>query len=226
MQTVPTQLRGQKRRPRRPGHTRRRRGGISVRTRILAAFILAAGMLLGFAALVRAMAPAGNTDAQRADVIIVLGAGLDREGRPTPVLLSRVAEGVREYERGVSSHLIMTGMDTSGASQAAVMAQMAEAQGVPASAIIQEPLAKDTIENACFSERMMKAREWQTAEVVTSPSHLQRSDLIFSHFPLRWRGHAAPPLSSAAVRWWDGPLEVLKTARYITYARWTEACQP
>jgi uncharacterized SAM-binding protein YcdF (DUF218 family) len=183
-------------------------------------------LLLGLAALERGLAHGGNTNAARVDAIIVLGARLDPDGHPTPVLLSRVTEGVREYERGVASHLIMTGMDSNGFPQAAVMAQTAEAQGVPASAIVQEPRATDTIENACLSERIMKERGWQTAEVVTSPSHLQRSNLVFSRFPLQWRGHAAPPLSSAAGSWYDGPLEVLKTARYITYAQWTESCRP
>lgn len=225
MNTMPAPLRSQKRRPRRSGRLPRR-GKISLRSRAVAAAFLVAGLLLGFAALMRTLAPAGNSDSFRQDVILVLGAGLDPDGRPTPILLSRVAEGVREYERGVASHLIMTGMDTNGASQAAIMAQVAEAQGVPASAILQESRAKDTIQNACFSERIMNDHNWQTAEVVTSPSHLPRANLIFSHFPLRWRGHAAPPLSSAAVRWWDQPLEVLKTARYVTYARWTESCQP
>jgi uncharacterized SAM-binding protein YcdF (DUF218 family) len=184
------------------------------------------GLLLGFAALKRVLAPNGNTKAERVDAIIVLGAGLDADGHPTPVLQSRVTEGVREYERGVASHLIMTGTDSNGSPQAAVMARTAEAQGVPASAIVLEPNATDTIENACLSERIMKERGWQSAEVVTSPSHLQRSNLIFSRLPLEWRGHVATPMSSESTHWFDGPLEVLKTARYLTYAQWKESCRP
>jgi uncharacterized SAM-binding protein YcdF (DUF218 family) len=190
------------------------------------AVVTAAVFIPALAALERALAPNGNTKATRVDSIIVLGAGLDPDGHPTPILLSRITEGVREYERGVASHLIMSGTDHHGFPQAAIMAQTAEAQGVPASAIVLEPRATDTIENACFSERIMKERGWQTAEVVTSPSHMQRSNLIFSRFPLQWRGHVAPPLSSAATRWYDEPLEVLKTARYIVYAQWTESCRP
>lgn len=199
---------------------------MSLRAWAIFAAVAAAVLLLGLAALERALAPAGNTNAAHVDAIIVLGASLDRDGHPSPILLSRVTEGVREYERGVASHLIMTGADSHGFPQAATMARTAEAQGVPATAIILEPNAGDTIENACFSERIMKERGWHTAEVVTSPNHLQRSNLIFSRFPLEWRGHAAPPLSSAATRWFDGPLEVLKTARYVTYAQWTESCRP
>jgi uncharacterized SAM-binding protein YcdF (DUF218 family) len=199
---------------------------VSLRTKAILAVVAAGSLLVGLAALERALAPAGNTNAARFDAIIILGASLDRDGHPTPILQSRIAEGVHEYERGVAAHIIVTGAESHGFSQAAAMARTAEAQGIPASSIVQEPQANDTIQNACLSERIMKERGWQTAEVITSPSHLQRSNLIFSRYPLAWRGHAAPPLSSADTFWYDGPVEVLKTARYIAYAQWTESCQP
>ena len=87
-----------------------------------------------------------------------------------------MTEGVREYERGVAPRLILTG----GAAhnqfvEARVMARTAEAQGIPASAIFVEPEARDTIQNACYSVRIMKAHGWRSAEVVSSASHLPRA---------------------------------------------------
>ena len=185
--------------------------------------------LLGWAVLARHLAPAFNTDQSRFDAIIVLGYPADSDGNPTPEQLARVTEAVHEYERDVATRIIMTG----GAAhnrfvEAKVMARTAEAQGIPASAIMVEPEARDTIENACYSVRIMKEHGWDSAEVVSSASHLRRAALIFSRLPVKWRAHAAPPLRpesgvySAAV----SAVETLKTLRYLTYARWAERCQP
>ena len=38
----------------------------------------------------------------------------------------------------------------------------------------------------------MQAHGWHSAEVVSSHSHLPRASLIFAHFPIAWRMHAAP----------------------------------
>lgn len=137
--------------------------------------------------------PLSNTPATRFDTIIVLGYPAKDDGTPRPEMRERVLEGVREYRAGVAPHIIMTG----GAAhnhyvEAHVMAQLAEAQGVPASAVIEEGQAHDTIQNAYFSVEIMEAHGWHSAEVVSSPSHLRRASLIFAHFPVAWRMHAAP----------------------------------
>lgn len=226
MPSTPAQLRSQKPRRRRASGRGRARLRISPRARIAAACLALLVCLFAWAALERAFSPAGNTDAARVDAIIVLGASVDRDGNPTPVLLSRVSEGAREYERGVAPRIIMTGDASHGFAQAAIMARVAQAQGVPASAILQEPNADNTIQNACFAERIMKQHGWRSAEVVTSPSHLPRANLIFSRFPLQWRGHAAPYLSSDSAPPAETLLELAKTVRYLLYARWTDSCQP
>lgn len=201
-----------------------------LRTRIIliAVALIAASLLWAIAA--RAFAPAGNTTASRFDAIIVLGARIDRDGNPGPVLLSRLTEGVREYERGVAPKLIVTGGEQHGHIQADIMARVLQAQGVPASAIVLEPNAGNTIENACYSARIMKQHGWQSAEVVTSASHLPRADIIFNKLPIAWRAHAAPSLSpshagdsSSA----DGSaIEVLHTVYYLLFSQWEDRCSP
>ncbi len=175
------------------------------------------------------LAPTSNTSLTRFDAIIVLGVPSDKDGNPTALMLSRVTEAVHEYERGVAPRLILTGgMNRNHRSEAMVMAGVAEAQGIPASAIFEEGQARDTIQNACFSLRIMQSHYWHSAEVVSSASHLPRSGLIFSVLPLEWRTHAAPSLepetgldSSRAAA-----LETLKTVRYLVWAREFESCQP
>lgn len=217
--------------PRRPHHRRvvPRKRRLSVRTRVSLASIAIVVVLMGWAALARAFAPRGNTSATRFDALIVLGNPPDAEGNPTPVQLSRVTEAVHEYERGVASHLILTGGPTHHSYvEAEVMARVAEAQGVPASSIIVEPKALDTIQNACYSVQIMKAHGWRSAEVISSVSHLPRAGLIFSRMPIDWRVHGAPSLEPeipSPVQDVAG-LEVLKTLRYLVYARWAERCEP
>jgi uncharacterized SAM-binding protein YcdF (DUF218 family) len=216
---------------RRPHHRRAvpRKRRMSVRTRVVLASIAIAVVLVAWATLARAFAPLGNTSATRFDALIVLGTPADAEGNPTPVQLSRVTEAVREYERGVAAHLILTGGQShSGFVEAEVMARTAEAEGVPASSLVLEPQALDTIQNACYSARIMKAHGWRSAEVISNNSHLPRAGLIFSRLPIDWRLHAAPSLEPeitspvrAAVA-----LEVLKTLRYLVYAQWAERCAP
>jgi uncharacterized SAM-binding protein YcdF (DUF218 family) len=160
---------------------------------LLSAGLIAA--LFAWAAFARAFAPAGNTDRSRFDAIIVLGSPANAEGNPTPIQLGRVIEGVHEYERGVAPRLILTGGPTRhGYVEAHVMARTAQAMGVPASSIFEDPQAMDTIQNACYSVRIMQAHGWRSAEVVSSASHLPRAGLIFTRHPLEWRSHAAPSL--------------------------------
>ena len=202
---------------------------MSIQARAILASIAIVVVLVAWAALARVFAPLGNTQATRFDALVVLGSPADAEGNPTPVQLSRVTEAVHEYERGVATNLILTGGTIRGGHvEAEVMARTAEAQGVPTSSIVIEPQALDTIQNACYSARIMKAHGWRSAEVISSPSHLARASLIFSRLPIDWRIHPAPSLESevtSSVRAPDS-LETLKTLRYLVYAQWAERCTP
>jgi uncharacterized SAM-binding protein YcdF (DUF218 family) len=201
---------------------------LSLRARLILAASGAACVLLLWALVARALAPTGNTDATRFDAIIVLGATVDSDGTPSPTLLSRITEGVREYERGMAPHVIVTGGGQHGRVQAEIMARLVEAQGVPPSAVIAEPHAEDTIENACYSARIMKEQGWKSAEVVTTASHLPRTGIIFNRLPISWRGHAAPSLSAPGegASWGASGLEVLHTGYYLLYSQWADRCSP
>jgi uncharacterized SAM-binding protein YcdF (DUF218 family) len=212
--------------------------------RVVLGAVAAVLALLGWAAIARGFAATSNTSVTRFDAIIVLGSPADSDGNPTPEQLARVTEGVNEYKRGVAPRLILTG----GAArnhfvEARVMARTAEAQGIPASAIFVEPQAKDTIQNACYSVRIMNAHGWHSAEVISMAYHLPRAGLILKTLsvgsepmsagsmnsgPLEWSVHPAPPLSpsSSAYDTALGAVEVLKTARYLIWARWADHCEP
>ena len=185
--------------------------------------------LLAWAAVARELAPTSNTSLTHFDAIIVLGAPADTDGNPSPIQLARVTEAVHEYERGVAPRLIVSGgIDADRPVEAVVMARTAEAQGIPASAIFQEGQARDTIQNGCYSVRIMQSHGWHSAEVVSSGNHLPRAGLIFSQLPVEWRTHAAPPLEhESSLRWVrHNASETLKTLRYLVWARWVDNCTP
>jgi uncharacterized SAM-binding protein YcdF (DUF218 family) len=144
-------------------------------------------------------------------------------------MLARVDEAVHEYQRGVAPRLIVTGGHTEPEyDEAVVMASTAAAEGIPESAIILETDALDTIENACYSMRIMQAHHWRSAEVVSEEYHLPRAAMIFSRLPLEWRTHAAPPVApdSTANGIEVKTVETLKTVRYLIWARWADECNP
>jgi uncharacterized SAM-binding protein YcdF (DUF218 family) len=182
----------------------------------------------------RAVVSRSNTARQSFDAIIVLGTPADSDGNPTPALLDRITEGVREYQRGVAPHLIFTG----GAAhnqfvEAEVMARVAEAQGVPASVIFKESRALDTIQNACYSARILKDHNWHSAEVISNASHLPRAAMILTRLAgsgpadarLQWRVHATPDgLTPGYYSNIAQMVEIFKTARYLVWAQWVERC--
>lgn len=198
-------------------------------TRALFTGILLLAALLAWGYLALRFAPQGNTNQSQFDALIVLGDPADADGNPTPIEQARVTEAVHEYERGVAAHLIFTGGAVKNRYvEAQVMARTAEAQGIPEPAVVLEPAARDTIENACYAVRLMKERGWESAEVLSSGWHVHRAGLIFSRMPIAWRMHTAPALEPET-GWYEDAValeETLKTVRYLVWARPMERCEP
>jgi vancomycin permeability regulator SanA len=189
--------------------------------------ILLVVILIGWAVIARRLVPIANTSRDHFDAILVLGSPADADGNPTPEQLARVTEAVREYDRGIAPRLLFTGGPAhNDFVEADIMAHAAAAQGIPPSAIFVETKAKDTIQNACYSTRIMQAHGWHSAEIVTSSYQLARAGMIFGHTPLDWRLHTAPPLQpGASDSGTDSALEILKTMRYLVFASWAEGCE-
>ena len=144
--------------------------------------------------------PTHNTTQTHFDTIIVLGTPTNTDGTPSPEQRERVLEGIREYKAGVAPHLIMTGGPAHNHFvEAHTMAQLAATQGVPASDILEEPQALNTIQNIYYSAQLMHQHNWSSAEVVSSPNHLGRTSLILNTFntaqpalSIDWHTHPAP----------------------------------
>lgn len=147
---------------------------------------LLAVVLAAIIAVNRLAVPSSNTSVARFDTIIVLGYPANTDGTPSPEERERVLEGVREFKTGVAPRIIMTG----GAAhnqfvEAHVMAVLAASQGVPASAILEEGQAQNTIQNIFYSSLIMHSHRWRSAEVVSSPAHIGRAAMILQAFAKR-----------------------------------------
>ncbi|MDZ4771199.1 MAG: YdcF family protein [Chloroflexota bacterium] len=115
------------------------------------------------------------------DAIIVLGAGVRRDGSAGPTLTRRAHEGARLYTAGYAPVVICTGGTPYRASraEAEACADVLRADGVPESAILLETSSRSTEENAAYTRAIFDARGWETALVVSDGYHLLRAGWIF-----------------------------------------------
>ncbi len=149
-----------------------------------------------------------NHGKERFDAIVVLGAAVGAGGGASAALRRRVAEGVRRLDAGAAPVLLLSGGKgggpdggkaggTGGAkdgrwpSEAEVMAGLARAAGVAEARLVLETDSRSTLENARHSVRLMRARGWSSALVVTDTVHLPRALLAFRAVGIQAQGAAA-----------------------------------
>ncbi|MHB8577006.1 MAG: SanA/YdcF family protein [Dehalococcoidia bacterium] len=80
-----------------------------------------------------------------ADVALVFGAGLTADGSPSPLLADRIHAAVLLYRAGKVQRILLSGDGSSpGHDEPGAMARQAEAEGVPAAAVLRDPLGLHT----------------------------------------------------------------------------------
>ncbi len=128
---------------------------------------------------------------ERFDVVVVLGG-------PSAAMRRRVAEGVRRFQAGAAGVLLLSGGKGGGGaggggvpSEAEVMRGLALAAGVPEDRLVLETESRSTLENARCSARIMAARGWRRALVVTDAVHLPRALMAFRAAGVEAKGAAA-----------------------------------
>jgi uncharacterized SAM-binding protein YcdF (DUF218 family) len=147
--------------------------------RALALLVLAA--LAGFAFLAWQVDRLGRRDdARPADVIVVLGARVERDGRPGSDLTSRIWHALDLWQAGYAAHLICTGgFKGEPLSAAAVCRRTAIEWGVPPGQVWLADGSSSTIEDAQATAQVMAAHGWRSAILVSHPLHLFRARWLF-----------------------------------------------
>ncbi len=167
--------------------------GIKLRKRVFPGLL--AAMLLyftGFMALVQFI---GTQDtAQRSDVIIVLGAGLRRDGRPSSALAKRSQHGAALWKSGLAERVICTGGQANAfpRSEAEACREVLLRNGVPAAAIILEDRSRSTEENAIFSKSLMDGLGLKSAVLVSDNYHMLRANWLFHRQGIQISRSAVP----------------------------------
>jgi uncharacterized SAM-binding protein YcdF (DUF218 family) len=148
--------------------------------------VLLAGIvvwLLAVIALMSGIVIYSRTDrAQSADVIIVLGAGLQGDNSPGPALRRRTAQALQLWQNRLAPQIICAGGYgyQRDRSEADACADLLIAQGVRAEVIRYEDASRSTEENAIETAAIMQAEGWHSAVLVSDGYHLLRATLIFN----------------------------------------------
>lgn len=150
-------------------------------------------------------------DAPRVRVAIVFGAGLRRDGAPTPVLADRVATAAALYRLGKVEKLLLSGDNRfAGYNEPAAMRQAALDLGVPEDALVLDYAGRSTYDT-CFRARDIFGV--QRAVLVTQDFHLDRALFICDALGIDAEGVAADrrPYAARSLAYWN-VREVLATA--------------
>ncbi len=123
----------------------------------------------------------GTTDYRRkADIIVVLGAKVHANGRPSTSLSDRVMTAVDLYRKHYASTIVVSGgVGESGHDESVVMRDLAVSQGVPASAIVLDHDGVTSSATVANTTRLFQERRARTALVVSQFYHLPRLQLDY-----------------------------------------------
>lgn len=119
--------------------------------------------------------------AREADAIVVFGARVYSDGRPSLALADRVDEGIRLYHAGLAPTVIMSGAidEDHGVSEPVAMQARAIAAGVPAEAIVLDELGVDTAATVAVTSEWLQQRGARRVLAVSHYYHEPRVKLLF-----------------------------------------------
>ncbi len=129
---------------------------------------------------------------RRYDALVVLGAMVLPDGRPSAAMARRVEAAVGLYHRDVAPVVVMSGGAVGHPTpEARAMADLAVAAGVPENSLILELSSRNTWQNAREVAALARARGWTRMMVVSDSFHLPRARDMFRRHGLRVDGHPA-----------------------------------
>ena len=151
---------------------------------IMLAFTLAATLIV---------ADGLTDDIHAADVAIVPGNTVEKDGRPSARLSARLDQTVALYRQGLFPNVIVSGaVGSEGFDEAQVMKRYLVENGVPEGSIHIDSGGATTHLMARNASRMMRENGWQSALVVSQYFHVPRTRLALK------RSGVAPVFSAHA----------------------------
>ncbi|MDX2011072.1 MAG: YdcF family protein [Myxococcaceae bacterium] len=124
------------------------------------------------------------------DAIVVLGARVLPDGRPSEALTARVEHAVGLHRAGLGRWLVFSGAGSGPAPEAVVAKRLALEAGAPEAACVLEADSASTFDNARRTASVLEARQVRSVWLVTDDFHVLRA---LAHFRrLRVDVEAAP----------------------------------
>jgi uncharacterized SAM-binding protein YcdF (DUF218 family) len=157
-------------------------------------------------------------EAHDADAIVVLGAA-QYNGRPSPVLKSRLDHVLTLYNKGYARAVITTGSygPDPNFSEAHVSTQYLIQNGIDEANIITEQGSGTTRDSIQAAAALMQSKGWNTALVVSDGFHLFRLHRIFEDegiVPYTSPAPGSPIEVESSQRFWYSLREVLLFSAY------------
>jgi uncharacterized SAM-binding protein YcdF (DUF218 family) len=140
------------------------------------------GGILYFCAFITAIHIVGATDrTEKADMIVVLGAGLRRDGRPGWALTRRAEMAADLWHNDIAPMILCTGAKADGypRSEASACQGILLRQGVPQTAILIEESSRSTEENAIYTSQILRERNLSSVVLVSDSYHMLRAEWLF-----------------------------------------------
>ena len=124
----------------------------------------------------------GWTDYRRpADVAVVFGCHVYRDGKPSEALIERVSCGVELYRAGLCRNLIMSGGPGPGEThETTAMKRLAIEMGVPADHVLVDELGLSTDETVTHTLPLIKKHGFHRVLAVSHYFHLPRIKLTYN----------------------------------------------
>ncbi len=155
-------------------------------------------------------------EAQRADIIVVLGAA-EYNGRPSPVLKARLDHAFDLYQKRFANLILTSG--GSGGDQQYTEGQVGRdyliRRGVAAEVIVVEGQGDSTVETVLAVSEIMRRMGLRSAIIVSDGYHIFRSKRILEHEGMQVFGSPRPyaPKGTWRERW----LYVRQAVGYILW---------
>src|SRR5204863_6108625 len=107
------------------------------------------------------------------------------------------------YHQGLAPYILCTGTYTQQhpKSEARACSEVAQREGVPASAIVLEEQSASTEENAIEARKVMDQRGFKSAVLVTDNFHILRAEMLFKKQELTVSVSPAQ-VTAGPLEWW------------------------
>ena len=119
---------------------------------------------------------------------LVLGAGLEKDNRPSDILMDRVLAAVQLYQNHKVDYLIMSGAARKGKDETTAMTATAMAHGVPPSSILKDNQGFSTFESC---RNVLRDQAPAELLIVSQAFHLPRAITLQRWLGIPAYGYAA-----------------------------------